>query len=126
MSDDLPAADLCPVLTAWADVMGGEEAITYAEDGDAMEQLEATLRAAADRIEANAQTIEKANDRAQVWMEVAMAHEDRAFNLAAALADVLPADPCSLDHNDFCQAHYYDTPCPIPAARTLLEATTDD
>ena len=66
MSDDLPAADLCPVLTAWADVMGGEEAITYAEDGDAMEQLEATLRAAADRIEANAQTIEKANDRAQV------------------------------------------------------------
>lgn len=40
--------------------------------------------------------------------------------LVDALEAVLDPDPCWLDHNGNCQAHFVSNPCEVAAARALI------
>lgn len=33
---------------------------------------------------------------------------------------------CIIDHNGFCQEHYFDAPCPVPTARELLASVDSE
>jgi len=45
---------------------------------------------------------------------------DQGAAAIALLRELVDDEPCRLDHNAFCQTHYYDHPCANERARTLL------
>lgn len=52
-------------------------------------------------------------------------HFNEVTALRLALRDLLDVngEPCRLDHEGYCQAHYLSKPCIVAAAKALLEAT---
>ena len=85
------------------------------EDLDAIEQRIASKAAFSDLIE----TAALIEDGEALCAALRAAWDDNA-RLRAALEEFIDDEPCLLDHEGYCQAHYVTTPCIVANARAAL------